>query len=174
MNQILKRQTSRFHYGSKVPAVTRTVFITILKKIGKIVVKAVPNHMKQISKTILRHTLIRKIFLTFLLTFLSLYIFTIWKCIVLHRLCRDGIYFDKILVSEYILFEFCLKNMWNCSLTQQRLSHSFYDWKMCELFLLSGFLICHVVGWYIELQKQKFWWRIHERKILISGYPKDL
>jgi hypothetical protein len=25
---ILKRQTSRFHYGSKVPAVTITVFIT--------------------------------------------------------------------------------------------------------------------------------------------------
>jgi hypothetical protein len=44
-------------------------------------------------------------FLTFLLTSLSLYIFTIWKCIVYHRLCRDGIYFDKILVSEYKLFK---------------------------------------------------------------------
>jgi hypothetical protein len=71
LNQMLKRQTSRFHYGSKVPAVTITVFITILKKIGKIVVKAVPNHVKQISKTILRHTLIKKIFLTLLLTSLS-------------------------------------------------------------------------------------------------------
>jgi hypothetical protein len=40
-----------------------------------------------------------------------------------------------------------LKNMWNCSLTQQILSHSFYDWKLCELFLLSGFLICHAIGW---------------------------
>jgi hypothetical protein len=30
LNQILKCQTSRFHYGSKVPAVTITVFITIL------------------------------------------------------------------------------------------------------------------------------------------------
>jgi hypothetical protein len=29
-NQILKRQTSPFHYGSKFPAVTITVFITIL------------------------------------------------------------------------------------------------------------------------------------------------
>ena len=46
-----------------------------------------------------------KIFLTFLLTSLSLYIFTIWKSIVYHRLCRDGIYFDKILVSEYKLFK---------------------------------------------------------------------
>jgi hypothetical protein len=49
--------------------------------------------------------------------------------------------------SMFYLFEFCLKNMWNCSLTQHILSHSCYDWKLCELFLLSGFLICHVVGW---------------------------
>jgi hypothetical protein len=42
------------------------------------------------------------------------------------------------------------------------------------LFLLCGFLICHAVGWYIELKNQKIWWRIPERKILISGYPKDL
>jgi hypothetical protein len=28
----LKRQTSRFHYGSKVPVVTITVFITILEQ----------------------------------------------------------------------------------------------------------------------------------------------
>jgi hypothetical protein len=39
-NQILRRQTSRSHYGSKVPAVTITVF-KYRKKIGKIVVKAV-------------------------------------------------------------------------------------------------------------------------------------
>jgi hypothetical protein len=32
LNQILKPQTSRFHYGSKVPAVTITVFITILEQ----------------------------------------------------------------------------------------------------------------------------------------------
>jgi hypothetical protein len=45
----------------------------------------------------------KKNILTFLLTSLSLYIFTIWKCITYHRLCRDGIYFDKILISEYKL-----------------------------------------------------------------------
>jgi hypothetical protein len=39
-----------------------------------------------------------KICLTFVLTSLSLYIFTIWKSIVYYRLCRDRIYFDKILV----------------------------------------------------------------------------
>jgi hypothetical protein len=53
-------------------------------------------------------------------------------------------------------YELCrLKNMWNCSLTQHILSHSFYDWKLCELFLLSGFLICHAVGWFIELKNQR-------------------
>jgi hypothetical protein len=54
--------------------------------------------------------------------------------------------------SMIYFFEFCLKNMWICSLTQQILNHSFYDWKLCELFLLSGFLICHAVGWYIEFK----------------------
>ena len=43
----------------------------------KIVVKAVPNPMKQMSKAILRHTLINNIFDIFvdLLIFISLYIF---------------------------------------------------------------------------------------------------
>ena len=41
MNQILKRQTSRSHYGSKSPAVTITVF-KYRNKIGRIVVKTVP------------------------------------------------------------------------------------------------------------------------------------
>jgi hypothetical protein len=45
----------------------------------------------------------QKKFLTFW-TSLSLYIFTIWKCIVHNFFCRDGIYFDKILVSEYKLY----------------------------------------------------------------------
>ena len=36
---------------------------------------------------------------------LSLYIFNIWKSIVYNLFCRDGIYFDKILVSEYKLFK---------------------------------------------------------------------
>jgi hypothetical protein len=46
LNQILRRQTSRFHYDSKVPAVTITAFITILEKIGKIVVIAVLNPLE--------------------------------------------------------------------------------------------------------------------------------
>jgi hypothetical protein len=39
------------------------------------------------------NTLTKKL-LTFL-TSLSLYIFTIWKCIAYNFFCRDGIYFDK-------------------------------------------------------------------------------
>jgi hypothetical protein len=33
LNEILRRQTSRFHYGSKVAAVTITAFITILEPV---------------------------------------------------------------------------------------------------------------------------------------------
>jgi hypothetical protein len=40
LNQILNRQTSRSYYGSKVPAVTITVF-KYRHRIGKIVVKTV-------------------------------------------------------------------------------------------------------------------------------------
>ena len=47
----------------------------------------------------------KKTFLTFFLTPLSLYIFTIWKCKAYNRFCRDAIYFDKILVSEYKLLK---------------------------------------------------------------------
>ena len=36
---------------------------------------------------------------------LSLYIFTILKSIVYNLFCRDEMYFDKILVSEYKLFK---------------------------------------------------------------------
>ena len=33
LNQILRRQTSRFHYSLKVPVVTITAFLTILRQI---------------------------------------------------------------------------------------------------------------------------------------------
>ena len=55
------------------------------------------------SKIFLRHTLTKKILDIF--DSLSLYIFTIWKCIAYNFFCRGGIYFDKILVSEYKLFK---------------------------------------------------------------------
>ena len=45
--------------------------------------------------------------------------------------------------SIFYLFECCMENMWNCSLIQHILSHRFYDWKLCEWFLLSRFLISY-------------------------------
>jgi hypothetical protein len=57
-----------------------------------------------------------------LLTSLSLYIFTIWKSIVYYRLCRDGIYFDKILVSEYKPFKWSNKANLFLALVQQPVS----------------------------------------------------
>ena len=77
MNQILKRQTSRSHYGSKVPAVTIAVF-KHSNKIGKTVVKAVPYPAKQMPKTLLRHTLIKKYFWHFS-WLLYLYTFSLYE-----------------------------------------------------------------------------------------------
>ena len=91
----------RSHYGSKAPAVTITVF-KYRNKIGKIVVKTVPYSVNVNVKNVFTSHIDKQISLTFFLTSLSLYIFIIWKCIAYNRFCRDGIYFDKILVSEYI------------------------------------------------------------------------
>ena len=103
LNQILRRQTSRSHYGSKVPAVTITVF-KYRNKIGKTVVKAVPYSWRKCQKYFyVTHW--QKKYPWHFVTSLSLYIFTKWKCIAYNLFCRDGIYFDKILVSEYKLFK---------------------------------------------------------------------
>ena len=47
MNQILRRQTSRSHYGSKVPAVTVTVF-KYRNKIGKLYLPLIISYIKQL------------------------------------------------------------------------------------------------------------------------------
>ena len=71
------------------------------------------------SKTLLRHPLIKNIFDIFVdfHIFIHFHYMKIWvitklllqreskKTIVYYRLCRDGIYFDKISVSEYKLFK---------------------------------------------------------------------
>jgi hypothetical protein len=41
----------------------------------------------------------------------------------------------------FYLFEFCLKNMWNCSLTQQMLSHSFYVVGRSLVFFLLAIVL---------------------------------
>jgi hypothetical protein len=66
LNQILKRQTSRSHYGSKAPAVTITVF-KYRNKIGKIVVKTVPEVKKNVKNIFLSICDV-KVFLTFTFT----------------------------------------------------------------------------------------------------------
>jgi hypothetical protein len=106
LNQILKRQTYRSHYGSKAPDVTITVF-KYRNKIGKIVVKTVPYSVNVNVKNTFTSHIDKKMFLTFFLTSLSLYIFTIWKCIAYNRFCRDGIYFDKKDV-RYVTINACL------------------------------------------------------------------
>ena len=78
LNQILKRQTSRSHYGSKAPAVIITVF-KYRNKIGKIVVKTVPYSVNVNVKNTFTSHIDKKIFLTFFLTSLSSYIFTIYE-----------------------------------------------------------------------------------------------
>jgi hypothetical protein len=76
--------------------------------------------------------------------------------------------------SMFYLFEFCLKNMWNCSLIQHILSHCFYDWKLCEWFLLSGFLICYAVGWYTELKNQVLMEDTWEKDLDLRLYKRSL
>ena len=46
LNHILKRQTPRFHYGSKFPAVIITVLSQYLNKTGKTVVITAPTSQK--------------------------------------------------------------------------------------------------------------------------------
>ena len=55
------------------------------------------------SKIFLRHTLTKKNFLTFLTSYL--YTFSLYENASLIIFSADGIYFDKILVSEYKLFK---------------------------------------------------------------------
>jgi hypothetical protein len=91
LNQILKRQTSRFHYGSKVPAITITVFITILEQNRWNSCQSSTKFSEVNVKNTLTSHIDKKIFLTFLLTFLSLYIFTIWKCTsLLKKMLKDN------------------------------------------------------------------------------------
>jgi hypothetical protein len=55
-NQILKRQTSRFHYGSKVPVVTITVLITILEKNRSTYTWSKNNYFNSLSLILVRCT----------------------------------------------------------------------------------------------------------------------
>ena len=76
-----------------------------MNKTGKTGVKAAPKLSEvNVKDTFTSHIDNKKIFYIFVDT-LSLYIFTMLKSIVYNLFCRDGIYFDKILVSEYKLYK---------------------------------------------------------------------
>jgi hypothetical protein len=75
------------------------------------------------SKIFLRHTLTKKIRDIF--DSLSLYIFTIWKCIAYNFFCRDGIYFDKILFKNAI-YKTRYKYFRSSIIYVQ-------NWRVCEL-----------------------------------------
>jgi hypothetical protein len=64
-------------------------------------------------------------------------------------------------------FEFCLKKMWNCSLTKQILSHSFYDWKLYELFLLGKTQFYILQSW--KLKRSQIQFRPHHIWIYTSN-----
>jgi hypothetical protein len=70
-----------------------------------------------------------------LLTSLSLYIFTIWKCIAYNFFCRDGIYFDKILVSENKLFKRSNKANLLIALKKSKMSRIFLSMRDVKIFL---------------------------------------
>jgi hypothetical protein len=46
------------------------------------------------------------------------------------------------------------------------LNHCFYEWKLCELFLLSGFLICHAVYGY---DHSNLFWSCYEYLDIIDS-----
>jgi hypothetical protein len=76
-----------------------------LNKTGKTVVKSSTKLSEvNVKDNFTSHIDKKNIFDIFVDT-LSLYIFIIWKSIVYNFFCRDGVYFDNILVSEYKLFK---------------------------------------------------------------------
>jgi hypothetical protein len=68
LNQILKRQTSRFHYGSKFPAVTITVFIKMIEQNRQNSCQSSTKFSEVNVKDTFTSHIDKKIFLTFLLT----------------------------------------------------------------------------------------------------------
>jgi hypothetical protein len=72
--------------------------------------------------------------------------------------------------SMFYRFEFCLKNMWNCSLSQQILSHSFYGIPMGATCapLLADLLLCSYQSEFLQKHvKDK---RIHEARAFNFTY----
>ena len=124
---------------------------------------SVPNILKW------RQMLLGSYALTYLLTSLCLYPFTICKCIVYYRHCRDGIYFDKILVSEYKLLKRSNKANHLIALVQQPVSQIKMTFQKIRI-IVTGPCIANQLrdvntickrGWYIAAHI----WKIYDFKI---------
>ena len=112
--------------------------------------------------------------MTFFLTSLSLYIFTMWKCIANNHFCRDGIYFDKILVSEYKLFKRSNKANLFLALVQYPVSQMKMTFQEIRIIATDPCIgnqlrdvntICRR-SWYIAAQI----WKIYDFKIEVVPF----
>ena len=122
LDQILRRQT-RFHYGWKVPVVTITAFLTILRQnrytsSQRSIFMKIHRLLSSLQNRLIKRSSSYTIWFQMrcwitsclshdylILVFIHFFLFTSWKSIVYYRLCLDRIFVDKILVSEYKLFK---------------------------------------------------------------------
>jgi hypothetical protein len=104
---------------------------------------------------------------------LSLYMFTIWTSIVYNLFCRDRIYFDKILVSEYKLFKRCRYERRRFGALKSDSTHYFFRnactkswslrfsqfsgcWLILSVYILMSFSKCQTLLRH-TLIKKYFW-----------------
>ena len=122
------------------------------------------------SKTLLRHTLIEKIFLTFLLK-PYLYTFSLFENPSFIIFYKDGIYFDKILVLEYKLFKRQNKANLLIALVQQPVSQMKMKFQEIRI-IATGPCIANQLrdvnticrrSWYIAAHI----WKIYDFKIKV-------
>ena len=113
LNQILRRQTSRSHYGSKVPAVTVTVF-KYRNKIGKIVFKAVPWAKSPMISGYVLHCLSFDLRFLIALRYLQIFFLTKYGILINTIILQNNninILFNlskiRCLFNLYFLFSFC-------------------------------------------------------------------
>jgi hypothetical protein len=97
-----------------------------------------------------------------------------WKAIVYYRLCRDGIYFDKILVSEYKPFKRSNKANLFLALVQQPVSQikmTFQEIRIiasgpCKTNQLRDLNTICRRSWYIAAHI----WKIYDFKIKVVPF----
>jgi hypothetical protein len=104
-------------------------------------------------------------------SFLDLYlefdIFPIWKCIAYNRFCRDGIYFDKILVSEYLRDRIRRIFFQTCAAIYQLLLHMVFTPR--NWFAMQGPVAIILISWnVIFISETGYWTRAIKRFALFD------